>query len=62
MKCNARVSRVTTGAGRHYLRRGNLRTGEIAYLLGYEDTNSFYRAFRSWTGTTPETLRVAAAS
>ncbi len=47
---------------RHYLRRGNLRTGEIAYLLGYDDTNSFYRAFRSWTGTTPETLRAAAAS
>jgi AraC-like DNA-binding protein len=47
---------------RHYLRRGNLRTGEIAYLLGYDDTNSFYRAFRSWTGTTPETLRMAIAS
>ncbi len=47
---------------RYYLRRGNLRTGEIAYLLGYDDTNSFYRAFRSWTGTTPETLRGAAAS
>ncbi len=47
---------------RHYLRRGNLRTGEIAYLLGYDDTNSFYRAFRNWTGTTPETLRAAAAS
>jgi AraC-like DNA-binding protein len=47
---------------RHYLRRGNLRTGEIAYLLGYDDTNSFYRAFRSWTGTTPETLRAATAS
>ena len=47
---------------RHYLRRGGLRTGEIAYLLGYDDTNSFYRAFRSWTGTTPEALRTAIAS
>ena len=47
---------------RHYLVRGNLRTGEIAYLLGYDDTNSFYRAFRSWTGTTPEALRTAIAS
>jgi len=46
---------------RHYLRRGNLRTGEIAYLLGYDDTNSFYRAFRTWTGTTPETLRTMTA-
>jgi AraC-like DNA-binding protein len=47
---------------RYYLRRGSLRTGEIAYLLGYDDTNSFYRAFRSWTGTTPETLRAVTAS
>jgi AraC-like DNA-binding protein len=36
-------------------------TGEIAYLLGCDDTNSFYRAFRIWTGTTPETLWAATA-
>jgi AraC-like DNA-binding protein len=47
---------------RHYLREGSLRIGEIAYLLGYDDTNSFYRAFRAWTGTTPDTLRAAVAS
>jgi len=56
------LARTREDLARHYLRRGNLRTSEIAYLLGYDDTNSFYRAFRSWTGTTPETLRVAAAS
>jgi AraC-like DNA-binding protein len=53
------LARTREDLARHYLRRGNLRTGEIAYLLGYDDTNSFYRAFRSWTGTTPETLRAA---
>jgi AraC-like DNA-binding protein len=47
---------------RYYLQRGNLRTSEIAYLLGYDDTNSFYRAFRTWTGTTPETVKAAVAS
>ncbi|GIF78531.1 AraC family transcriptional regulator [Asanoa siamensis] len=47
---------------RHYLRRGNLRTPEIAFLLGYDDTNSFYRAFRTWTGTTPDALRAAITS
>ncbi len=26
---------------------------EIAYLLGYQDTGSFYRAFRDWEGVTP---------
>ena len=37
---------------------GTHHTGtEIALLLGYDDPNSFSRAFRSWTGTTPEALR-----
>jgi AraC-like DNA-binding protein len=47
---------------RHYLTSGTLRIAEIAFLLGYDDTNSFYRAFRSWTGTTPDALRVAAGA
>jgi AraC-like DNA-binding protein len=46
---------------RHYLTRDDLRTSEIAFLLGYHDTNSFYRAFKTWTGTTPEVARVNAA-
>lgn len=46
---------------RHYLERGDLRTVEIGYLLGYDDSNSFYRAFKTWTGTTPETHRTAVA-
>jgi AraC-like DNA-binding protein len=32
---------------------------ELAYLLGFEDSNSFYRSFRRWTGTTPESYRRA---
>jgi AraC-like DNA-binding protein len=27
--------------------------------IAYDDTNSFYRAFRTWTGSTPDTLRTA---
>lgn len=42
---------------RHYLDAGDLRTSEIAFLLGYEDTNSFYRAFKTWTGSTPDAVR-----
>ncbi|MCM1012326.1 helix-turn-helix transcriptional regulator [Brevibacterium sp. XM4083] len=42
---------------RHYLVRNDLRTAEIAFLLGYTDTNSFYRAFKTWTGMTPEGAR-----
>src|SRR6266508_2535725 len=45
---------------RHYLTNLDLRTPDIAYPLGYDDTNSFYRAFKSWTRTTPESLRATA--
>lgn len=47
---------------RHYLAHGTMTTAEIAYLLAYEDANSFYRAFRSWTGATPDTIRTSAAA
>jgi AraC-like DNA-binding protein len=37
----------------HYLLHSTLELNETAYLLGYEDANSFFRAFQSWEGTTP---------
>ncbi len=43
----------------HYFTKSTLPIIEISFLLGYEDSNSFYRAFRSWTGKTPEQARVA---
>jgi AraC-like DNA-binding protein len=30
---------------------------EVALLLGYEDQNSFFRAFRLWEGETPSNRR-----
>jgi transcriptional regulator GlxA family with amidase domain len=42
---------------REYLNRPDMDVAEVAYLLGYEDSNSFYRAFRTWEGTTPSQLR-----
>lgn len=45
---------------RHYLGRTRLPVAEISFLLGYQDQNSFYPAFRAWTGTTPESTRSAA--
>ena len=53
------VSDTREGLARHYLRRTQLTSSEIAYLLGFEEPTSFFRAFQRWTGTTPEKLRRA---
>jgi AraC-like DNA-binding protein len=51
---------------RHYLNNSVLELNEAAYLLGYEDGNSFVRAFRTWEGVPParwrEKQRARAAS
>lgn len=44
---------------RHYLSKSGYSSAEIAFLLGYDDPNSFIRAFHTWTGQTPETVRSA---
>ena len=45
---------------RDYLAQKAITNSEIAFLLGYEDPNSFFRAFHDWTGTTPDRLRKSA--
>ncbi|REK71315.1 AraC family transcriptional regulator [Paenibacillus paeoniae] len=42
---------------RQYLSDPSLDIKEVAFLLGYEDQNSFYRAFRYWEGDTPSHWR-----
>jgi AraC-like DNA-binding protein len=44
---------------RHYLNNSLLELTETAYLLGYEDSNSFVRAFRTWEGVPPASWRGA---
>lgn len=41
-----------------YLSDPSLSIIEIAYMLGYEDQNSFFRAFRQWEHITPSTWRI----
>ena len=43
--------------GRQLLGNSSAEIEEIAYLLGYQDTSSFYRAFRYWEGVTPNRWR-----
>ncbi|CAH0122797.1 MULTISPECIES: AraC family transcriptional regulator [unclassified Paenibacillus] len=42
---------------REYLADPAIDMKEVAFLLGYEDQNSFYRAFRLWEGHTPSNWR-----
>jgi AraC-like DNA-binding protein len=42
-----------------YLQHSSLELAEISYLLGYEDANSFFRAFSRWMGMPPGRWRDA---
>jgi len=42
----------------HYLLHSSRELSETAYLLGYEDANSFFRAFHHWEGTSPNQWRL----
>jgi len=42
---------------RHYLSRSTFSPGEISFLIGFQDANSFLRAFKAWTGMTPGEYR-----
>lgn len=44
-----------------HLADASLTLIEVAYLLGYEDQNSFFRAFRQWEAQTPSDWRAANA-
>ena len=51
------LNRTREELSSHYLARTDLPSAEIAYLLGYEDPNCFFRAYHDWTGTTPAQAR-----
>ncbi len=51
------LSALRRGLAEQYLRHSQIRSEEVALLLGYADTTSFHRAFREWTGQTPGAFR-----
>lgn len=51
------INSTRESLARHYLGSTAMSGGEIAFLLGFEDPNSFYRAFQEWTGQTADDVR-----
>lgn len=51
------LDRTREDLARHYLRTSRMSGAEISFLLGFEDPNSFFRAFHKWTGRTPDQVR-----
>ena len=52
------LDEVRHRTARHLLSATELETGEIAFVLGFEELNSFTRAFQGWEGTSPGRWRM----
>lgn len=44
---------VRREAAERHLEEGKLSLGEIAFVLGFSEASAFHRAFKRWTGRTP---------
>jgi AraC-like DNA-binding protein len=53
----AQLDDVRRASARRLLAATDLDAGEVAFLLGFEELNSFSRAFHVWEGTTPTRWR-----
>jgi AraC-like DNA-binding protein len=58
----ALLDEVRRSSARRLLAKTDLDTGEVAFLLGFEELNSFARAFHAWEGTTPARWRASQAN
>ena len=55
------LCQVRQELAQHYLINSTISPGEISWLLGFQESNSFIRAFRGWTGKTPVAYRLGHA-
>jgi AraC-like DNA-binding protein len=51
------VNEVRFSLAQRHLRNREVDAAEVSYLLGFSHPTSFYRAFKRWTGMTPEEYR-----
>jgi AraC-like DNA-binding protein len=51
------VDRTRRELAEQYLRESPMAVHAIAFLLGYSEPSAFHRAFRRWTGLTPQAFR-----
>ena len=56
---NTVVNEALAIVAKHLLRDKQRTIQETAYEMGFSDANTFHRAFKSWTGTTPSVYRNA---
>jgi AraC-like DNA-binding protein len=54
---NAVANDAQAIVAKNFLRNTQSTIQEVAYELGFADTSSFHRAFKRWTGTTPQAYR-----
>jgi AraC-like DNA-binding protein len=57
----ALVDQTRAELAREYLERSLHSIGEIAYLLGFSEPSAFHRAFKRWTGLSPQRYRARAS-
>lgn len=53
------LNEARTDLAKEFLKEGDIRNEEIAYLLGYSEESVFSRSFKKWTGRTPTQYRAA---
>ncbi len=51
------LTSVRKKLAKHYILNTNLDDTTIAFLLGYSEVSSFYRAYKKWNNTTPKKFR-----